>query len=81
MWSFYLILFTFAVWNSAVVPALSANVVGVLGARHIAPGPAVLLVWVPAEVVRPSPLAHLAVPPVAQVGFGPLLAGGSRQRD
>ena len=81
LWSFCLILFTFAVWNSAVVPALSANVVGVLGARHIAPWPAVLLVWVPAEVVRPSPLAHLAVPPVAQVGFGPLLAGGSRQRD
>ena len=60
---------------------MSANVVGVLGARHIAPGPTVLLVWVPAEVVRPSPLAHLAVPPVAQVGFGPLLAGGSGLRN
>merc|ERR1711962_1942359 len=72
---------TFAVWDSAVVPALPANVVGVLGARHIAPRPTVLLVWVPAEVVRPSPLAHLAVPPVAQVGFRPLLAGGSGLRD
>ena len=77
LWSFCLILFTFAVRDSAVVPSLSANVVGVLGARHIAPGSTVLLVWVPTEVVRPSPLAHLAVPPVAQVGFGPLLAGGS----
>ena len=42
---------TLAVWNGTVVPALEADVVGVLGARHVAPRPAVSLVRVSAVVV------------------------------
>ena len=63
-----------------VRPALGTAVVGVLGARHVAPGED-RVVRIPTEVVRPPPFSHLAVHPVAQVGIGPLVTGGSCDGD
>merc|ERR1719234_1700357 len=63
VWILSPLVFTLAVWNGAVFPALHADSVGVFGARHVAPRSLVCLVRVAAVVVPVPPLSPLTAPP------------------